>query len=56
VLCNVATNCYDFLASVIDEGISMEYWWNNNDSGKPEYSEKIVPVPFCPPHIPHGMA
>jgi len=34
----------------------MEYWWNDNDNGKPKYSEKKVPVPFCPPHISHGMA
>jgi hypothetical protein len=28
---------------------------NETDSGKPKYSEKKpVPVPLCPPQIPHG--
>jgi hypothetical protein len=34
----------------------MEHWWNDTDNGKPKYSEKTTPVPFCPPQILHGMA
>jgi hypothetical protein len=26
-----------------------EWWWNDIDRGKP------VPVPLCPPQIPHGL-
>jgi hypothetical protein len=30
--------------------------WNETDRGKPKYSgEKPVPVPLCPPQIPHGL-
>jgi hypothetical protein len=33
----------------------MDHRWNEIDRGKPKYSgEKPVPVPFCPPQIPHG--
>jgi hypothetical protein len=34
----------------------MEHRWNLIDGGKPKYSgEKPVPVPLCPPQIPHGL-
>jgi hypothetical protein len=34
----------------------MEHRWNEIDRGKPKYSgEKPVPVPLCPPQIPHGQ-
>jgi hypothetical protein len=34
----------------------MEHQWNETDRGKPKYSgEKPVPVPLCPPQIPHGL-
>jgi hypothetical protein len=34
----------------------MEHRWNETDRGKPKYSgEKPVPVPLCPPQIPHGL-
>jgi hypothetical protein len=32
-----------------------EQWWNDTDSGKPNNWEKPVPVPLCPPKIPHGL-
>jgi hypothetical protein len=35
--------------------VVMEHRWNKTDRGKPKYSEeKPVPVPLCPPQIPHG--
>ena len=35
----------------------MEQWWNDTDGGKTEVPrEYTVPVPLCPPHIPHGLA
>jgi hypothetical protein len=34
----------------------MEHRRNETDRGKPKYSgEKPVPVPLCPPQIPHGL-
>jgi hypothetical protein len=34
----------------------MEQRWNEIDRGKRKYSgEKPLPVPLCPPHIPHGL-
>jgi hypothetical protein len=34
----------------------MEHEWNEIDRGKPKYSGgKPVPVPLCPPPIPHGL-
>jgi hypothetical protein len=34
----------------------MEHRWNEIDRGKPKYlGEKPVPVPLCPPQIPHGL-
>jgi hypothetical protein len=34
----------------------MEHMWNETDRGKPKYSgQKPVPVPLCPPQIPHGL-
>jgi hypothetical protein len=34
----------------------MEHRWNEIDSGKPKYSGGgPVPVPLCPPQIPHGL-
>jgi hypothetical protein len=34
----------------------MEHRRNEIDRGKPKYSgEKPVPVPLCPPQIPHGL-
>jgi hypothetical protein len=33
----------------------IEHRWNEIDSGKSKFSEKKpVPVPLCPPQIPHG--
>jgi hypothetical protein len=33
----------------------MEHRWNEIDRGKTEVlGEKPVPVPICPPQIPHG--
>jgi hypothetical protein len=35
---------------------SRQPQWNAVDSGKPKNSwEKPVPVPLCPPQIPHGL-
>jgi len=31
----------------------MENWWNDIEKVKHRY--KPVPVPLCPPHIPHGL-
>ena len=33
----------------------MDHQWSETDRGKPKYSggEKLVPVPLCPPQIPH---
>jgi hypothetical protein len=33
----------------------MEHRWNETDRGKPKYGGKHVPVPLCPPQIPHGL-
>jgi hypothetical protein len=34
----------------------MEHRWNEIDMGKPKYAgEKPVPMPLCPPQIPHGL-
>jgi hypothetical protein len=34
----------------------MEHRWNEIDRGKRKYSgKKPVPVPLCPPQIPHGL-
>jgi hypothetical protein len=34
----------------------IDHQWNESDKGKPKYSEeKPVPVPLCPPKIPHGL-
>jgi hypothetical protein len=34
----------------------MEHRWNETDRGKPKYSgDKPIPVPLCPPQIPHGL-
>jgi hypothetical protein len=34
----------------------MEHRWNEIVRGKPKYSgKKPVPVPLCPPQIPHGL-
>jgi hypothetical protein len=34
----------------------MEHRWNEIDRGKTEVlGEKPVPVPLCPPQIPHGL-
>jgi hypothetical protein len=34
----------------------MEHRWNEIDGGKTEVlEEKPVPVPLCPPQIPHGL-
>jgi hypothetical protein len=31
---------------VIDEGISLEFWWNDDDNGKSKYSEKMSQCHF----------
>jgi hypothetical protein len=38
--------------------MGMEQWWNDTDRKKTKYvlKEKPVPVPLCPPKIPHGLA
>jgi hypothetical protein len=34
----------------------MEHRWNDIDTGRLKYSgKKPVPVPLCPPQIPHGL-
>jgi hypothetical protein len=34
----------------------IDHWWSEIDRGKPKYwGEKPVPVPLCPPQIPHGL-
>jgi hypothetical protein len=36
--------------------VNMEQRWNDTDRGKTEgLGEKPVPVPLCPPQIPHGL-
>jgi hypothetical protein len=32
-----------------------EPWWNDTDRKTKELGEKPVPVPLCPPHMPHGL-
>jgi len=36
VLFNNAVKCQDYIELVIDEWMSMEYWWNDTDGGKTE--------------------
>jgi hypothetical protein len=33
-----------------------EHWWNETDSRKQQYKEKLVPAPLCAPQIPHALA
>jgi hypothetical protein len=40
VLFNDAVNCKDYTESVIDELMSMEHEWNDEDGGKLKYLEK----------------
>jgi hypothetical protein len=54
VLFNNDDNC---LASVIDDRMSVEYWWHYTERGKLKYSrETPVPVLLCTTQTPHGMA
>jgi hypothetical protein len=35
----------------------MKHWWNKPARPKTEeLGEKLVPVPICPPQIPHKLA
>jgi hypothetical protein len=38
-----AVNCQDYIASVIDERMNVEHWWNNADKVKPKYREINLP-------------
>jgi hypothetical protein len=39
-----------------DTCVKMEQWWDDIGRGNPNDSEKkSVPVPLCPPQIPHGL-
>jgi len=33
-----SVSCQDYKVSVIDEGMNVEYWWNNADMAKQKYS------------------
>jgi hypothetical protein len=35
--------------------MNMEQQWDDTDRKTEELGEKPVPVPFCPPHISHGL-
>jgi hypothetical protein len=40
----------------VDAWVNMEQRWNDIDRGKPKNSrEKSLPVPLCPPQIPHWL-
>jgi len=41
--------------SVIDESMSVEYWWNDTNRGIPKYSENKPSEWQCLPKIPHGL-
>ena len=43
-------DCWEHSASAIGGWMGMENWRYGSDRGKP------VPVPLCPPQIPHGLA
>lgn len=41
IIFNDIVNCWDYIASVVDEWYkSTEHWWNNSDNGKRRYWEK----------------
>jgi hypothetical protein len=42
-LLNDSVSCYDITASVVDEGMIMEHYWNDNDKRKAKYLEKTCP-------------
>jgi hypothetical protein len=35
--------------------VNMEQQWNDIDRKTKELREKLLPVPPCPPQIPHGL-
>jgi len=53
VLFKDADNCLDYIASMIDEGISIEHWWHYTDSGNLKYSEKTLSHCYLSHHKPH---
>lgn len=38
-----AVNCQDNIASVIDERMNVEHWWNSADKAKPKKWEINLP-------------
>ena len=55
MLFNDTVNYWDYIALTRDdEWMSMKQRWNDTDTGKPNYSEKCVPLLLCPQGIPHG--
>lgn len=41
-------NCEHYTVSVINDLMSVEHWWSDNDSGNgTNRREKSVPVPLC---------
>ena len=55
-----SVNLYCYMASVMDQGMSMEHWWSDTDRGKLKYwggeGENPIPVPLCPPQISRRLA
>jgi hypothetical protein len=53
ILLNDTVTCWDYRASVVDEGMSMEH----DTSGREikVLGVKRVPTPLCPPQSPHRM-
>jgi hypothetical protein len=44
------------MVSVMDGWVDVKHWWNDIDGGKNKVlREKPVPLPLCPPQIPHGL-
>jgi hypothetical protein len=55
VLFKDAVNQRDHIATAIDEYSNMKRWWNDINRRRPKYPGKTVPVPICPPQIPHKL-
>jgi hypothetical protein len=55
--------CWDYVCELRPVHLFISSWYismgprrNDTDRGKPKNSwEKRVPLPLCPPHIPHGL-
>jgi hypothetical protein len=45
----------NYTASLLDESRNVELWYNDSNREKSKYSEKKVPMPLQPPHIPKRM-